>query len=193
MGPVQSENDASSAGDGGDIEANDTASNGSDKNLLVSRGIPVEADSDSERSLDCSRCCSRFGICGWAGVIIFVALTLGLLIASFQKLESTQYGLQYHPRRKELDEAAKTGGLHVGSPGFKFVQFPSTYIVSTFGASTTMLHPLPSPICSTSIPLDCELERRSLRLPRWATSCLRCHFSVPDARNMGSSCNVAVS
>jgi hypothetical protein len=151
---TQSENDASSAGDGGDIEANDTASNGSDKNLLVSRGIRVEADSDSERSLDCSRCCSSFVICGWAsGVIIFVALTLGLLIASFQKLESTQYGLQYHPRRKELDEAAKTGGLHVGSPGFKFVQFPSTYIVSTFGVSTSSTLRAPSPALTHSLNL----------------------------------------
>jgi hypothetical protein len=151
---TQSENDASSAGDGGDIEANDTASNGSDKNLLVSRGIRVEADSDSERSLDCSRCCSSFGICGWAsGVIIFVALTLGLLIASFRKLESTEYGLQYHPRRKELDEAAKTGGLHVGPPGFEFVQFPSTYIVSTFGVSTSSTLRASSPALTHSLNL----------------------------------------
>ena len=66
----------------------------------------------------------------WAvGVSIVFSILLVILIMSLRRLESTEYGLEYHPRKKELDEAAKQGGLHAGPPGFEFVKFPSTFIV----------------------------------------------------------------
>ena len=44
------------------------------------------------------------------------------------KLRSTEYGLAYDVHLKELDNAAKTGGLHTGPPGYQFIKFPSTYV-----------------------------------------------------------------
>lgn len=38
-----------------------------------------------------------------------------------------EYGLAYDVHAKKLDDAAKSGGLHSGPPGFEFVRFPSTY------------------------------------------------------------------
>jgi len=64
------------------------------------------------------------------GICIFILLVLSaiLLGVSLQKLQSTEYGLEYNVHSKHLDEAAKTGGLHTGPPGFEFIKFPSTYI-----------------------------------------------------------------
>ena len=45
-----------------------------------------------------------------------------------KKLDSTEYGLQYNVHNKQLDEAAVSGGLHLGPPGFRFIKFPSTFI-----------------------------------------------------------------
>jgi prohibitin 2 len=45
-----------------------------------------------------------------------------------KKLQSTEYGLEYDKWAKTLDDAAKTGGLHAGPPGYYFVKFPSTQI-----------------------------------------------------------------
>ena len=69
----------------------------------------------------------------WAWVIgvgVVSLIVLVILIMSLRRLESTEYGLEYHPRKKELDEAVKQGGLHAGPPGFDFVKFPATFIVS---------------------------------------------------------------
>lgn len=37
-------------------------------------------------------------------------------------------GVQYNVHKKQLDDAAKSGGLFVGPPGFEFIKFPSTFI-----------------------------------------------------------------
>lgn len=93
-----------------------------------SRGLDLHLDEVEWRDTCCGtphkKWCWAFSI-----LVIFVIL-LVILITSLRKLESTEYGLEYHPRKKELDEAAKQGGLHIGPPGFKFVKFPSTFIVS---------------------------------------------------------------
>jgi len=63
------------------------------------------------------------------GVVGVVLLISSILIGvSLQKLSSTEYGLSYDVNLKELDAAAKAGGLHSGPPGFRFIKFPSTYI-----------------------------------------------------------------
>jgi len=43
-------------------------------------------------------------------------------------VETTEFGLQYDIHAKELDDAAKSGGLFLGPPGYEFVKFPSTFI-----------------------------------------------------------------
>lgn len=63
--------------------------------------------------------------------ITSVLLVSSILIGvSLKKLSSTEYGVQYDRHKKLLDDAAKTGGLHSGPPGYYFVKFPSTQITS---------------------------------------------------------------
>jgi len=64
--------------------------------------------------------------CVFAFVVVCVAI--GLIAASLKKVESTEIGLQYDIHAKELDDAAKSGGLFLGPPGYEFVKFPSTFI-----------------------------------------------------------------
>jgi hypothetical protein len=65
----------------------------------------------------------------WGIFILAVVVTgITLLAVSLQRLESTEYGLQYNTHKKVLADAAQTGGLHVGTPGYEFIKFPSTYI-----------------------------------------------------------------
>lgn len=90
--------------------------------------------SDERRGLSCSTDClphvsSRtkkisWSVCG----IVSLTVIITLLAVSLKKLSSVEYGLEYDRLAKELDDAAKTGGLHIGPPGFEFVKFPSTQI-----------------------------------------------------------------
>jgi hypothetical protein len=51
-------------------------------------------------------------------IIVFIT-GIGLLIASLHKVEETSYGVQYNIHKKQLDDAAKSGGLFIGPPGYK--------------------------------------------------------------------------
>lgn len=67
----------------------------------------------------------------WAwglGALTLLLFVIVLLATSLKKVKSTEYGVQYTAYSKKLDDAARTGGLHVGPPGFKFIKFPSTYV-----------------------------------------------------------------
>jgi len=66
-------------------------------------------------------CCIGF-------TFVVVCVAIGLLASSFAKVETTEFGLQYDIHAKELDDAAKSGGLFLGPPGYEFVKFPSTFI-----------------------------------------------------------------
>lgn len=68
--------------------------------------------------------CIGFSVLGF--VVLCVAI--GLIAASLKKVETTEYGLEYDIHAKELDDAAKSGGLFLGPPGFEFIKFPSTFI-----------------------------------------------------------------
>lgn len=60
-------------------------------------------------------------------VIIFIVL-MGILAASLKKLQTTEYGVEYNVHKKVLADAAETGGLHIGPPGYRFIKYPSTQI-----------------------------------------------------------------
>eukprot|EP00568_Trieres_chinensis_P006591 CAMPEP_0183290716 /NCGR_PEP_ID=MMETSP0160_2-20130417/340_1 /TAXON_ID=2839 ORGANISM="Odontella Sinensis, Strain Grunow 1884" /NCGR_SAMPLE_ID=MMETSP0160_2 /ASSEMBLY_ACC=CAM_ASM_000250 /LENGTH=310 /DNA_ID=CAMNT_0025451369 /DNA_START=65 /DNA_END=994 /DNA_ORIENTATION=+ len=66
--------------------------------------------------------------CGFALVLLVVAGTL--IGVSLKKVKSTELGLKYNVHSKKLADAAKTGGLHTGPPGFRFIKFPSTFITA---------------------------------------------------------------
>jgi len=77
---------------------------------------------DAIRDKGCEICC---------GSVIFIVIVGAILLAvSLKRLQSVEYGLEYTRFSKHLDELAKTGGLHAGPPGFRFIKFPSTFITA---------------------------------------------------------------
>ena len=64
------------------------------------------------------------------GVFTFIILLISIILisVSLKRVSSVEYGLEYDRWTKALDDAAKTGGLHAGPPGYRFVKFPSTQI-----------------------------------------------------------------
>jgi regulator of protease activity HflC (stomatin/prohibitin superfamily) len=68
--------------------------------------------------------------------VVILITSIWVLAASFDKLESTEYGVQYNTHAKTLADAAKTGGLHIGPPGYEFIKFPSTFITEDLPEST---------------------------------------------------------
>ena len=73
----------------------------------------------------------------WIGAaLVVLILVISLLASSLKSLESTEYGLQYNKRQKTLADAAKSGGLHIGPPGYEFIKFPSTYISADLADGT---------------------------------------------------------
>lgn len=74
---------------------------------------------------DCENCCTCTCL---SGTTIGVLLLVILLPLSLKRLDSTEYGLQYNVRKKDLNQEVFNGGLHGGPPGYRFVKFPSTFI-----------------------------------------------------------------
>lgn len=70
----------------------------------------------------------RRNVCCCVLVVVVLITGLGLLIASLKKVDETSFGVQYNVHKKQLDDAAKSGGLFFGPPGYKFIKFPSTFI-----------------------------------------------------------------
>merc|ERR1719330_1324789 len=67
----------------------------------------------------------------WSALGLSVVIVAIILLAvSLQKISSTELGVEYDRWAKQLDDAAKTGGLHTGPPGFRFIKFPSTQITA---------------------------------------------------------------
>jgi len=80
--------------------------------------------------------------------IAVLVLIIILLATSLKRLTSVQYGLEYDRITKFLDDAAKSGGLHIGPPGFKFVKFPSTFV----------LEDLPEGLCVSQDGLRIQIQ-----------------------------------
>lgn len=74
--------------------------------------------------------CSKGSVrTGWSVCTVISLIISSILIGvSLKKLSSVEYGIEYDRWAKELDDAAKQGGLHAGPPGYRFVKFPSTQI-----------------------------------------------------------------
>lgn len=67
---------------------------------------------------------------------IFTAIIL--LPMSLRKLASTEFGIKYTRYSKILDDAALSGGLHTGPPGFRFIKFPSTFVTNELPPDTCL-------------------------------------------------------
>jgi len=57
-------------------------------------------------------------------VIIFIGSMLG---TSLRKLTTEEVGVAYNIHQKKLSSEVKREGLHAGSPGYKFIIFPSVF------------------------------------------------------------------
>jgi prohibitin 2 len=72
--------------------------------------------------------------CGTIAILLLVAsILIGM---SLKKVSSTEYGVSYTKYSKKLADAAKSGGLYTGPPGFSFIKFPSLYITEDLDSST---------------------------------------------------------
>jgi len=72
------------------------------------------------------------------GGILVLLLTVGILLAvSIKKVDNTEFAALYDVYTKQLDDAARDGGLYIGPPSFRFIKFPSIYV--TQGVSDTCL------------------------------------------------------
>jgi regulator of protease activity HflC (stomatin/prohibitin superfamily) len=99
--------------------------------MKLSDGLPSTTEDEEENNVrSCSKPCgSPYKRMAWGlGITILLLSIITLLSVSLKKLGDTQYGLEYNVHKKTLDDAAKTGGLHLGPPGYKFIKFPSTFI-----------------------------------------------------------------
>jgi len=78
--------------------------------------------------------------------LVIVALGIALLVSSLRKIEETQLGIEYDVYRKELDDAAKSGGLFFGPPGYRvciWTSFISNERLSEFPHLFCVLFPFP--------------------------------------------------
>lgn len=66
--------------------------------------------------------------CISCGILVLAITIISIVAASLNRVASTEYGLQYNVHKKILAKDAKAGGLYLGTPGYKFVKFPSTFI-----------------------------------------------------------------
>lgn len=64
--------------------------------------------------------------------VISVIVALALIIASLQKVSSTEFGVEYNVWSKKLESVSKAGGLFLGPVGYRFVKFTSTQINADF-------------------------------------------------------------
>ena len=72
--------------------------------------------------------------CFW---IVATLVAVGIILAvSLKRVQNLEYGVQYDIHAKQLDDAAKSGGLFIGPPGFRFIKFPSTFISAEFNDRT---------------------------------------------------------
>lgn len=90
----------------------------------------LPSNTGNENRREPIQCCTpHWKRAAWCfSFVLLLILTIILLSVSIHKLSSTEYGVQYNTLSKQLEDAAQTGGLHVGPPGFEFIKFPSTYI-----------------------------------------------------------------
>mmetsp|Transcript_6036 Transcript_6036/g.11207 ORF Transcript_6036/g.11207 Transcript_6036/m.11207 type:complete len:395 (+) Transcript_6036:67-1251(+) len=74
---------------------------------------------------------------GWGiGIIALLIFIIVMLAVSLKKVDETEYGVKYAKYKKELDDAAVSGGLFAGPPGFTMIRFPSTFMTANFDERT---------------------------------------------------------
>ncbi|KAL3909145.1 MAG: hypothetical protein SGILL_008204 [Bacillariaceae sp.] len=70
-------------------------------------------------------------------LVVFVLIFSSVMVAvSLRKVDETEYGVKYARYKKELDDAAVSGGLFPGPPGYKMIKFPSTFLTANFDDRT---------------------------------------------------------
>jgi regulator of protease activity HflC (stomatin/prohibitin superfamily) len=118
---VDTDDDKKGSVDSIDVEeADETSENGTETRYQTWRNQPPREYSPIQ--------IRNRRICYGVFTIILLITGIALLISSMRKVETTEYGVQYNVHKKQLDDAAKSGGLFFGPPGYEFVKFPSTFV-----------------------------------------------------------------
>merc|ERR1719330_190041 len=100
---------------------------------------------------------SRFLLWSALGLSVVIVAII-LLAVSLKKISSTELGVEYDKWAKQLDDAAKTGGLHTGPPGFRFIKFPSTQITAEV---------VDTCVSKDGIRVACEVSYQYLMPEQW--------------------------
>ncbi|XP_031562105.1 uncharacterized protein LOC116297920 isoform X1 [Actinia tenebrosa] len=73
-------------------------------------------------------------------IIILVLAVLGSIIAlvvnSLKRIDTWEVGISYDVHQKKLGDKIQTAGLHMGTPGFQFIKFPSVFKTIKFNKIT---------------------------------------------------------
>jgi len=65
----------------------------------------------------------------WTSGIVILLFLIGVLLAtSIKKVDNTKFAALYDIHSKQLQDAARDGGLYMGPPGFRFIKFPSIHV-----------------------------------------------------------------
>ncbi|KAL3927509.1 MAG: hypothetical protein SGARI_005303 [Bacillariaceae sp.] len=97
-------------------------------------------------------------ICCSIIVAVLVLLLVILLPMSFKKVDETEWGVQYKKYKKELDDAAVSGGLFTGPPGYEMIKFPSTFLTADFDERTCVSRDGLRIVFSASIQYQMQAE-----------------------------------
>lgn len=66
------------------------------------------------------------------GIALTCITVVSLLIASMGRLNTDQIAIPYNTISKKLSRNVQSSGLHLNSPGFKFIIFPSVFTSMEF-------------------------------------------------------------
>ena len=100
--------------------------------------LPTTRDSAKPSCWKTSRCYTDSKFRNRISCLVFLIILLiaSILIAiSVKKVDENEYAISYAKYSKKLAEAAKSGGLFTGPPGFEFIRFPSLYITEDLDPS----------------------------------------------------------
>ncbi|UJR10578.1 hypothetical protein I4U23_014777 [Adineta vaga] len=61
------------------------------------------------------------------GIALALITIVSLVLSSISRLNTYQIAVPYNRLTKQLQREVKSAGLHVGSPGFAFITFPSVF------------------------------------------------------------------
>ncbi|CAF4582413.1 unnamed protein product, partial [Rotaria sp. Silwood2] len=86
------------------------------------------------------------------GIALSLITAISLIIASLGRLNTDQIAISYNTISKKLGRTTQAAGLHLNTPGFRFIIFPSVFTSMEFDDISCLNHD------GVSINLDATLQ-----------------------------------